>query len=432
MFSRSLATPIIESMRDTPVLLLHGARQTGKSTLMRSLAKTHSSYVTLDDATTLSAVQQDPAGFLMANQGELLIDEVQRAPNLFLAIKHEVDSARLAGSKINGRFLLSGSANVLLLPKLADSLAGRMEIHTLWPLAQSEISIDETRCSANLIDALFCELNSNNFELDFAAVDRGLLINQMVAGGYPEALSRKSDKRRQAWFDAYLQTIIQRDIRDIANIEGLVHLPRLLNTLAHRATGVLNIADVSRTLGIAQTSLSRYLQLLQTVFLISELPAWTHRASHRAQKTPKVFFNDSGLMAHLLGLSTQQMIKTPGLHGPLLETFVFSELQKLRTWSVSSCELLHYRTSTGDEVDFILQDRQGRIVGIEVKANTQAHADDFKGMRRLRELIGSQFHRGIVLHPGSQSVRFDSQLASVPLSVLWASLRLPNKKTNSN
>ena len=426
MLHRQLTQSISESLADTPVVLLHGARQTGKSTLMRSLAGADARYFTLDDAAVLSAVRQDPAGFLAANAGSLLIDEVQRAPELFLAMKHEVDLARMAGHPVNGRFLLSGSANVLLLPRLADSLAGRMEIHTLWPLSQSEMRVTGGQKPANFIDALFApgpaiiHAGAQRSGLTINTTDRTELITQLLAGGYPEAVARTSEKRRTAWFDAYLQTIVQRDIRDIAQIDGSVQMPQLLTALAHKATGTLNAAEVSRTLGLPQTTLKRYLHLLQTVFLITPLPAWTPRASHRAQKSPKLFFNDSGLMAHLLGLSAQPLNNAAGLPGPLLETFVHAELQKQCAWASTACELMHYRTSTGIEVDFIAQDRQGRVVGIEVKSSSQASANDFKGLRHLRDIVGEQFYRGVVLHPGKESIAFDLQLASVPLGALWA------------
>ena len=409
------------------MLLLHGARQTGKSTLLRSLAGGDARYLSLDDASLLSALRADPAGYLAANPGRLLIDEVQRAPDVFLAIKHEVDLARMAGAPVNGRFLLSGSANVLLLPRLADSLAGRMEVHTLWPLAQSEMRVSPGRVAVNFVDAVFApeppspQRNGVQGPIGIDAVGRDQLISRLLTGGYPEVVARSSDKRREAWFEAYLHTIIQRDIRDLAQIDGVLQLPQLLRALAHKATGTLNTADLSRTLGLAQTTLRRYLHLLETVFLLTPLPAWTPRESHRAQKSPKLFFNDSGLLAHLLGLSTQQLAAAPGLPGALLETFVHGELQKLRGWADTHCELMHYRTASGMEVDFILQDRQGRVVGVEVKSATQARADDFRGLRHLREVLGAQFYRGIVLHPGTQSVAFDPQLASLPVAALWAS-----------
>jgi uncharacterized protein len=289
--------------------------------------------------------------------------------------------------------------------------------------------VTERQKPANFFDTVFASDKTadrsrprrDRFAID--TTDRAELLGQVTVGGYPEVVARTIERRRAAWFDAYLQTIIQRDIRDIAQIDNAAQIPQLISALAHKATGTLNAADVSRTLGLPHTTLKRYLHLLHTVFLISSLPAWLPRSSHRAQKSPKLFFNDSGLMAHLLGLDAQTLNNAPGLPGTLLETFVHAELQKQRAWAGVECELMHYRTSTGNEVDFIEQDRQGRIVGIEVKATTQANAGDFKGLRHLRELIGDQFHRGIVLHPGAQSISFDSQLTSVPLGALWATER---------
>ncbi len=413
MLQRHLAHSIRTAMADTPVVVVNGARQTGKSTLLQSLAQADNParYVTLDDPAALAAATGDPGGFIAAQTGPVMIDEVQRAPQLFLPIKYAVDQRRSPG-----QFVLSGSANVLLLPKLADSLAGRMEILTLWPLSQAEL----VGHAHNLVDGLFAPGLGAIGVLQGLQPERDELSRRLLTGGYPEAVTRSTDARRSAWFSAYLHTIVQRDIRDLAQIEGLTQLPLLLQSLAHKATGMLNTADLSRTLALPQTTLKRYLVLLETVYLISLLPAWSPRASHRAQKTPKLFFNDSALLAHLLGLTKPGLAALPGLHGGLLETFVFSELQKHIGWAeASGVQLMHYRTSTGAEVDFVLQDRLGRIVGIEVKAATSITGDAFKGLRHLRELIGSQFHRGVVLHPGTQTVGFDPQLAAVPLQALW-------------
>lgn len=421
MLQRHLTQSIQAALADTPVVVVNGARQTGKSTLLQSLtlAGKPARYFTLDDSAALAAATSDPSGFIAAQAGStagpMMIDEVQRAPQLFLPIKYAVDQQRSPG-----RFVLSGSANVLLLPKLADSLAGRMEILTLWPLSQAELSARTHEPVPNLIDSLFASDLGAVGALHSLQPDREDLSQRLLAGGYPEAVTRSSDARRNAWFAAYLHTIVQRDIRDLAQIEGLTQLPLLLQSLAHKATGMLNTADLSRTMALPQTTLKRYLTLLETVYLISLLPAWSPRASHRAQKTPKLFFNDSGLLAHLLGLSKPGLAALPGLHGGLLETFVFSELQKHIGWAeTSGVQLMHYRTSTGAEVDFVLQDRQGRIVGIEVKAATGLSGDAFKGLRHLREVMGPQFHRGVVLHPGTQTVGFDPQLAAVPLQTLW-------------
>ncbi len=413
---------ISEAMTDTPVILLAGARQTGKSTLLQSLVAPQSSvnYFTLDNPETYAAVQSNPHGFISGHSGTLCIDEVQRVPDLFLAIKHAVDQDRTPG-----RFLLTGSANVLLIPRLSESLAGRMEIVTLRPLAQLEMmprTQTKTRTPAiNLVDAWFDAACSVP---ECPAVDRVDFVNRLLTGGYPEVVARSQPKRRTAWFESYLDTVLQRDIRDLAQIEGLTQMPRLLETMAHRTTGVLNFADISRTLGMPQTSIKRYIALLETVYLIESLPAWTHRASHSAQKSPKYYLNDSGLFAHVLGLTAKSILPNSlayvtGLNGALVETFVLAELRKLLSWADSNATLMHYRTSTGIEVDFVLQDKAGNVVGVEVKSSLTVGANDFKGLRHLRELLGDKFVRGIVLHPGDSVTQWDSQMASVPMSCLW-------------
>lgn len=415
---RQLAFRIAEAMTDTPVIVLNGARQVGKSTLMQSLVDDligkSVRYYTLDDPVIRASVQRDPQGFIAAQTGPVFIDEVQRAPELFLAIKLAVDQRRKPG-----QFLLSGSVNVLMLPSLADSLAGRMEVITLWPLAQAEI----TATAHNFVDDLFATPHTADDRLSSLQglpADRAAILAMLLAGGYPDAVKRRSERRRAAWFEAYSQTVLQRDVRELAQIEGLTQMPKLFAHLAHKACGALNIADISRSIALPQTTLKRYLALLQMVYFISLVPAWSPRESHRAQKMPKLFFNDSGLFAHTLGMPPRRAGAVIELSGALLETWVFNELTKQQGWALAPTELMHYRTSTGMEVDFILQDRQGRIVGIEVKASSQVGANDFKGLRHLRDLLGTQFHRGIVLHPGVQTVAFDTQLAAVPLAALWA------------
>ncbi len=414
---RYIAQRIAEAMLDTPVIVLNGARQVGKSTLIKSLVSPSVRYYTLDDSVTRAALERDPNGFIAAQTGPILIDEVQRVPDVFLAIKLAVDQQRKPG-----QFLLSGSVNVLMLPRLADSLAGRVEIMTLWPLAQAEINAT----THNFVDDVFATPNSAQDRLaglQGMLADRAAIRNLLLAGGYPEAMKRRSERRRAAWFESYSQTVLQRDVRELAQIEGLTQMPRLFAHLAYKACGTLNTADVSRSLGLPQTTLKRYLTLLEMVYFISLLPAWSPRESQRAQKTPKLFFNDSGLLAHTLGVRTTKLAADGGvgvgIDGTLLETWVFNELTKLQGWALAPTDLMHYRTSTGMEVDFILQDRQGRIVGIEVKASSQVTGNDFKGLRHLRDLLGAQFHRGIVLHPGVQTVAFDTQLAAVPVAALW-------------
>lgn len=337
----------------------------------------------------------------------VVLDEVQRVPELFLAIKASVDRDRRAG-----RFLLTGSANVLLLPRLSESLAGRMEILTLWPLSQGEIE----GVREGFIDAVFGRALP---ALPEAKEGRLGLVGRMLRGGYPEVLARASEDRRRAWFGSYVTTILDRDVRDIAEIEGLTAMPRLLTLLATRSTALLNYADLSRSLGMPQSTLKRYMALLETTFLIQTVPAWHSNVGKRLLKTPKVVLTDSGLMAHLLGLSRERLTEHPDVTGPLLETFVLMELRKQAAWSHRQPQILHFRTQTGQEVDIILEDRSGRLIGIEVKASATVGSEDFRGLRALSQIAGKRFHRGIVLYDGSQALPFGPNLYALPVSALW-------------
>lgn len=409
MLKRNISPLILAALADTPVVLVNGARQTGKSTLVRSLAEgAHPArYLTLDDATVLSAARHDPSGFLSGLETPVVIDEVQRAPELFLAIKASVDRQRQPG-----RFLLTGSANVMLLPQLADSLAGRMEILTLWPLSQGEIA--GTR--EDFVDRIFApemKLSSK------VPMSRPELLSQIVIGGYPEVIERKAEDRRRAWFGAYLTTILQRDVREIANIEGLTELPRLLTQLATRASGILNLADISRSINIPQSTLKRYMALLEMTFLLGTLPAWSSNLGKRLAKAPKLMLTDTGLLAYLLGASEERISNDSTLLGRLIENFVVMEIHKQCSWSKTKPTLLHFRTQIGQEVDLVLEDAVGDMVGIEVKGSATVTSSDFKGLRALQGIAEGRFKRGIVLYAGNEVVPFGPLLFAVPLSHLW-------------
>ena len=303
MLKRNIEPLLRQALADTPVVLLTGARQTGKSTLVEGLAGNGYAprYVTLDDLTVLAAARQDPAGFIAGlSEGNgvvvpVIIDEIQRAPDLFLPIKLSVDRKRTPG-----RFLLTGSANVMTLPRLADSLAGRMETITLWSLSQGEIG----GLKESFIDQVFAP----EFKLP-ARVREGRteLISRVARGGYPEVLTRTTESRRRAWFSAYLTTILQRDVRELANIEGLTELPRLLTLLAGRTASLLNLADVSRALSMPQTTLKRYLSLLEAIFIVQPVPAWSVSRGKRLVKASKLALCDTGLLTYLLGVSEERL-----------------------------------------------------------------------------------------------------------------------------
>jgi hypothetical protein len=409
MIARHLTAALRDALADRPVVVLHGARQTGKTTLVQALAAGDhpARYLTFDDAGVLAAAQADPAGFLGGMDGPVVLDEVQRAPGLFAAIKTLVDRDRRPG-----RFLLAGSANVRLVPRLSESLAGRMEILTLWPLSQGEI--DST--GDGFLDTVFADRIPH---VVAGQIERRDLVGPVTTGGYPEVVSNIAPGRRSAWFGSYVTAVLQRDVRDMANVADLTALPRLLALIASRPMALLNAADLARSLGLAQTTLKRYLALLEAAFLVRLLPPWFVNIGKRLSKSPKVFLNDTGLASHLVGLDRARLASDPTLLGSLLESFVVMELEKQAGWSRVRPALFHFRSHDGREVDVVLEAPGGRVVGIEVKAAATVGSADFKGLRLLAEAAGRRFHRGVVLYTGREVVPFGEALHAVPVNAVW-------------
>jgi predicted AAA+ superfamily ATPase len=417
MWLRHLQSHLLKAMGDTPVTFLAGARQTGKSTLVKALQTglPDSSYQTFDDLNTLGSAKDDPVGFLDRLPAQAFLDEVQRAPELFLPIKASVDRDRRFG-----RFILTGSANIMLLPRIADSLAGRMEILTLWPLAQAEIQ----GVVPGFIDACF---QGDPGSLKVPVMERGELWQRALAGGYPEVLERGAGEGRERWFDSYLTTLIQRDLRALADIESVHLLPRLLSTLAARAGSTLNQSDLALTLGISLMTVKRYLALLETLYLLVTLPPWFENLGKRLAKTPKLYFNDSALLAHLLGIEAAGLAAQPHLAGPILETFTVMELTKTAPWSRARPALYHFRTSAGREVDVVLENRRRELVAVEVKAAATVQSADFKGIRELQSLVGERLKAGILLHAGKEILPFGPGLWAMPFQALWSQGPLVSK-----
>ncbi len=404
MIHRKIKPRLLTALTDSPVVLVHGARQTGKSTLVKYLAENDypARYLTFDDSGILSAAQNNPQDFIAGYKENLVIDEVQRVPEIFLAIKSLVDKNRKAG-----KFILTGSANVLVLPKVAESLAGRMEILKLHPLAQSEIN----KVEDNFIDVLF----AGNFRPDYKEQKTNDLASRILTGGYPEMLLRKERERQNAWFKSYITTILQRDVRDIANIEKLSELPRLLSLLATRAGTLLNFAELSRSSTIPQTTLKRYISLLEAIFMIFILPAWSGNLSKRLIKTPKFYLNDTGLLSHLLGFEMNKILSDPLSWGRLMENFVIMELLKQASWSRFNLSLYHYRSASGQEVDFIIERSDGKLIAVEVKATAKITATDFTHIKVFADETGKRFLRGIVLYTGKEVIPFGKNLFAMPM-----------------
>jgi hypothetical protein len=396
---------MITALKDTPVVLVDGPRQCGKTTLVRDLVSGRRTFLTLDDETVLQAARSDPAGLVRA-PGRYTIDEIQRAPELLRAIKRSIDLDRQPG-----RFLLTGSANLLAVPRVAESLAGRMEIVSLLPLAQAEIRGQKP----GFLEAAFRGRMIGPGELRIGKH----LVEAVLTGGYPEMLKRKRPDRRLAWARDYVRAIVERDVRDIAEVERLDRMPRLLQVLARYSGQLTNFTQLGGQIGFDDKTTRRYVGILEQLFMVRRLQPWFRNELRRLVKTPKLHFLDSGLLAALLGVTPERVAADRAVFGRLLETFVFAEILKQASWLRRSCAIFHYRDKDQDEVDLVLEDTAGAVVAIEVKAAATVMAADFKGLRKLADACGSAFQAGIVLYDGETAVPFGRRLFAAPVSCLW-------------
>ncbi|MFC0304616.1 ATP-binding protein [Rhizorhabdus histidinilytica] len=406
MFERFVEQRVEEALADTPVVLIVGPRRAGKTTLVRKMGEAGRSYITLDDQTVLEAAQSDPAGFIRGLD-KAIIDEIQRAPDLLLAIKKSVDEDYRPG-----RFLLTGSANVLTLPRVADSLAGRMETIQMLPLARAEI---EAR-APTFLERLF----EGKLQGHKDAIVGDDLVQLVLRGGYPEAISRDGERRRQDWARSYLTSILTRDLRDIAEVEKLTELPKFVRLLAEHSGQLANYSQLAAGINVNHRTSQRYVGLLEQVFLIATVQPWFTNALKRIVKTPKLHFLDSGLLATARGLTFDRVKADRGTFGSLLETFVFSEVLKLMTASDLRVTPHHFRDRDMREVDIVLERDDGTIAGIEVKASATVKAGDFSGLRALADACGDRFAFGAVLYDNTDVVPFGDRLAAAPLSSLWS------------
>lgn len=405
VIERHLAPMVEESLQDTPAVLINGPRQCGKTTLVQQFAGSMQ-YLTLDDPTLLAAAQQDPLGFVR-RLDRAIIDEVQRAPQLLLSLKLVIDQDRRPG-----RFLLTGSANLMTLPQIADSLAGRIALHTLLPLSQSEL---QGRHNDFLQHA-----QKQDWPLDHPSWTQAQddTVTHVLAGGYPEMRQRPTAARRQAWARAYIQTLVERDVRDIAQIEQLHQMPQLLAVAAAHCGQLFNSSQIGGQLGLNSKTVDKYLGILEKLFLVQRLPAWSRNELSRLVKTPKLHFLDAGLQATLTRLTPELLLTERTRWGATLETWVYAELRKALTLSPESWYLSHYRDKDQVEVDFVLENTLRQLIGIEVKAAATVLPQDFKGLKRLQAQAGDNFITGIVLYDGTKALPFGDDLWAVPLSAL--------------
>ena len=407
-FPRFAESRLKEALADTPVVLIHGPRQCGKTTLARHLAaKAGYAYKSFDDEVTLGAARSDPIGFVADLSAKCILDEVQRAPGIFSSLKMAVDANRTPG-----RFLLTGSANVLLVPALSDSLAGRLGIQRLYPLAQSELAGHRPHFLDMLFGGRFPAKKRLRLGRELAA--------RIAAGGYPAALARSSARRQAGWYRNYVETMVQRDVRDLARIASLDTLPRLLNFAAGQTARLINISDLGAPLQLSRPTIRDYVTLLEGVFLLEELPPWHSNRLSRLIKTPKLHVGDTGIACALLNRDGAALWEDRALLGQMAETFVYQELRRQASWQEEEIRFHHFRDRDGFEVDLVLERPGGDLAGVEVKAGATVTAADFRGLHKFRDGAGKHFSAGVVLYDGEVAASFGERMYAVPLSELWA------------
>ena len=408
---RHMKPRVLEALQDTRIVVIQGARQVGKTTLVREIVEeVGGRLVTFDDESIRSAAQADPVGFLHQNpDGLLAIDEIQRVPEMVLALKLVVDK-----DPRPGRFLLTGSANLLRLPAAQDSLAGRAETIELDGFSQGELAGHQER----FIDRL---LAADLFSGHTSSLTRHDYLERATAGGYPEALARTPGRRRSEWLDNYVRSIVERDAPDVSNLQRVADLPLILKVLAARNSEELNVADVSKETEIPVSSLNRLLDLLETLYLVQRIPAWSTNFSKRAVSRPKTSLLDTGLAARLINISAAGA--GPEAYGEvaghLLEGFIASEIRRQRAWADEPVRVSHFRDRSAGEVDLILETPDGRVAGLEVKSTSRVKSSDNKWLSQMRDKLGKRFVGGLVLHTGMTSAPFGERITAVPMDVLW-------------
>jgi len=409
LFPRHAERMAAEALADTRVVVVNGARQVGKSTLAELIVSRSAGAreLYLDDQAVRAAAEADPSAFVR-HDGLLMIDEIQRVPELLLAIKREVDRDTRPG-----RFLLTGSARLLGLRDLPDALPGRTETIELWPLSQGEID----SAADGLVDAVF--RLDGNVRMPPCSLTKRDYVARALRGGYPEAVRRDPGRRRARFFDSYVTDLVSRDVQQISDIERPAEMRRLLSVVAARMGTLAVVQSMANDIALPRQTLSRYLDLLELIFVIKRIPAWSSNLTTRAISTPKLIVTDSGLGGRLIGMSEERAKDPVAPVGPLLENFAIGEVARQLTWAGEPVQLFHYRDRDQVEVDMVLEHASGTVIGIEVKAAETVRGEDFRGLRHLASRLGDRFRAGIVLYAGEQQLSFGDRLTALPMAALW-------------
>lgn len=408
---RNIFNRILKGLSFSPVVLVTGPRQAGKSTLVKELAALQNlEYISFDEISYLAAAQSDPVGFLRSLKTPVILDEIQRVPGIFLSLKAEIDKNRKPGM-----YLFTGSANPLFVPNLGDALTGRMVMYELWPFSQGEL---EGR-KEDFLDKIFTQKFAPGAHQ--TPCSKKDILDRILIGGFPLLQQIVGPRERGDWCNGYLLSALQKDIQDLARIEGSAHLPNLLLTLASRVGSTLNVSDISRVISTPVTTIRRYLQLLHSLYLLYTLPPWHLNVSKKIIKSPKVYITDTALLLSILRFNRDYLEANPLVLGCIVENFVVMELVKQSTWCEEPVQLYHFRTENGKEVDVVLENAAGEVVGLEIKFKESLNKNDFEGLLVLKESCGNRLKKGIVLYAGDKFLTFGDNLYGMPMSMLWSS-----------
>lgn len=440
LYPRYVERRLEEALEDSPVVLIHGPRQCGKTTLAQyayapnyfkwgddyftwgddrftwGVSRKHRdyTYISFDDAVARDGAHADPMGFVADLPERVILDEIQRVPELFEALKMEVDRRRAPG-----RFILTGSTNVLLIPTLSESLAGRMQIIRLHPLAQQELAARSAPSNSYSETGFLGALFGDGFEVRQTERLGERLIERIVAGGFPPALMRPTSRRQAEWYRNYVEAHIQRDVRDMTRIRSFDVLPRLLSAAASQTARLFNLTDLASPFHLSRPTIDDYISLLERLFILERLPPWHSNRLSRLVKSPKLHVGDTGLAAAMLGVGTASLAADRALLGQLLETFVFQELRRQASWHDAPMAFYHFRDRDDAEVDIVIERGTRSVAGVEVKAAATVNQTDFRGLRKLAKAAGERFVRGLVLYDGETSIGFGERLYAVPIRQVW-------------